>query len=95
MLILFVLQENLQESRSRLQNQQLDPVELGSLEALKGLQHEVQVLVERGLLRMERSPSGQLEVQMIHQERLRGPDQVLDLNLIVVELLGLKPHRFR
>lgn len=68
-------QENLQESRSRLQNQKLD---LGSLGALKELQQEVQVLVERGLLRVERSPSGQLKVQMIHQERLGGPDQALD-----------------
>lgn len=76
-----VSQESLQESSSRLQNQTPEPAGLGSLEALKELQLGVQVLVEQGLLRVERSPSGQLEVQVVHQETLRGQTLVFHKNI--------------
>lgn len=39
-----------------------------STEALMELEVRVQALVEQGLLRMERSPSGHLDVQVVQQK---------------------------
>ncbi|XP_017293572.1 formin-like protein 1 isoform X2 [Kryptolebias marmoratus] len=66
--------ELLKESISQLQNQKPKQADLRSLKVLEELQLRVQVLVEQGLLRVERSPSGQLEVQVVHQETLRGDE---------------------
>lgn len=87
-----VSQESLHESRSRLQNQTPEPAGLGSLEALKELQLGVQVLVEQGLIWVERSPSGQLEVQVVHQENLRGQDQVLKVSPELHQTVQLDSH---